>query len=301
MHSTGSYLRTVIQRGRAHLDVEGASGKYDDDYWAMHLIPPAQQDVLARIHLSSRARVLLSGDLTTVEGQGQYQLPPTVQEVVFLACVNAQGEVTRKLWPNDVSNRRGRVWAVEQNRLTFDPILKGDEQLRYYYIPNGSWQPHYSGTSNMGTWTNADNEMVLSSSPEVGVLDKRTAAYNGMVLRVFTDDEVYERVIETTTRDGSDWSVTTNPALDLADGEYAYEVAPLGIEALYELISLRCALKLSVPLRVPRAQEAGLQREYAMVRKTVQDLFTGVNAHLVPYFERDTEQNKGFTHWPLSS
>ena len=68
MHSTNSFIYTVIERIRGYLDDPDLDAKYSDDFLLRHIVMPSMVNVLSRINNSlsnpvvSRLRVSLEAD-----------------------------------------------------------------------------------------------------------------------------------------------------------------------------------------------------------------------------------------------
>ena len=60
MDSTGSFLKTVLERVRGYLDDSDFDAKYQDQFVVQHVIMPALVDVWSRVSLNADNPVFLS-------------------------------------------------------------------------------------------------------------------------------------------------------------------------------------------------------------------------------------------------
>ncbi len=320
MHSSQSFLYTVIERVRTYLDEPATNAKYDNSWIVNHLIYPCMVDVLARINLNQdnpicvRHRVLLDPDQT------YYQLPPNVQEIWRVAVSDADGYLQKEAYPRGVFNPSGPGWSIEGNLLTIQPQVITGESISIWYIPTGDVLCHY------GTGYLNGRVLTLASSPTLGQLDRRPNAYAGSILRLLpSTGPIQERVIEShnvktgkvTVRipfhtgadpetsgsedtlsgsTSSQSSGTSSGAPGSAESESSggftntvlYEIAPIASQGLYEAISLACACKLGAVRSVSEKKMAYLTAEYRKAMKTIKDNLANLQMRTGKSFDKNT-------------
>lgn len=155
MHSTGSYIYTLLERVRAYLDDPDLDAKYTDDYILRHAIGPAQVDVLSRLWLNHGAQLVMIYDLTLDPDVTYYQLPPCIQQVKRFALINADNLPTFDAVPRSEYHRNGPGWALEGNpgsmALRVDVPPTGNLSAQLWYTSNGDVIPHYATNGSAAT------------------------------------------------------------------------------------------------------------------------------------------------------
>lgn len=149
-------------------------------------------------------------------------------------------------------------------------------------------------------------DLVLSSSPTLGGVDRRENGYSGQILRLLpATGRVQERIIEASyvDLDDGDWHVTTRIPFDptgtggIGDVVVTYEIAPAGSQALCECIAARAAMKLGAHRKVSEAHMKMLRVEYLSALKSVGDRLTFLNSRKPKHIEKHTIDNKDDRGW----
>ena len=305
MDSTGSFLKTVIERVRGYLDDSDFDAKYQDQFLTQHVIMPALVDVWSRVSLNADNPVFLDYLITLVEGQECYVLPSCVgevHEVVQMSPTNDDGIPQTESVPRHRMSVGGPTWALENNMVCFRPFPTGVTNLTPFtirYTSNGDMSPHYCaltsgacGVLNAGLLTFTLPADVGTGG--LGLIDQRENCYAGQILRLlnkstgFTTRE--ERVIASydpayricTLRR----PFTTNTA-----GNYAYEVAPARSQGMVEAVSIACALKLGTWRKCSQAQMGMFTQQYRSAIKTIGDNVANMQMRTGKSWAKDTRDN----------
>lgn len=296
MHSTNSYLYTLLERIRAYLDEPSVDAKYDNEYIVRHVICPAQVDVMSRLALTSGSPVILLFDITIVDDQDYYVLPPCVQQVLrFVLSTDDQVPIFDAM-PRSIFHRNGSGWAIEGTPGAMILRVSGgnpnDFDGTVWYTSNGDVLPHY-GTGTLADSSGTDR-VTLTASPTLGVLDRRENAYAGQVLRILPSSPgpVEERQISRSYYSGGSWyAEVRNPFTTTADGSVTYEIAPAGSQALYEAVATASALKLGVGRKISQVHRESIQYQHRVAMKTIGDLLTNVQGRLPHFIDKNTVDN----------
>jgi hypothetical protein len=192
----------------------------------------------------------------------------------------------------------GQNWALEGNMLCFRPFpqnLSGNTTWTIRYTTNGDMSPHYhdSTVTNAGSLNAGKTEFTFSTSPSLGLLDKRENAYAGQVLRILDGDVFEERVI-----------ASYNPATRVATlkrpfstptaGAHLYEVCPAQSQGLVEAVSLACSLKLGAWRKISAAHAQMLQLQYRSAIKTIGDNLSNMQMRTGKGWAKDTRDSPGW-------
>lgn len=300
MHSTNSFIYTVIERIRGYLDDPDLDAKYSDDFLLRHIVMPSMSNVLSRINNSLSNPVVSRLRLSLVADQQYYQLPPTVGEI-WNVCVydESTGEISQDFVPRGHWNPRGVNWAIEGNQLSVKPIPKEAKDIDVFYTHTGDLLLHY-GTTTSGFELGGSSEdelkvLSLDVSPTIGAIDKRPNAYAGSMLRVLSGNVIEELVIESSSSDSnsSEIKVTTRtPAVyHDADSTITYEIAPVGFQPLYEAISASGALKLASYKKITGTHFQMIQMQYKDALKTAADHYANMQMRMPKHWDKDTVDN----------
>ena len=88
MHSTNSFIYTVIERIRGYLDDPDLDAKYTDDFLIRHIIMPSMTNVMARINNSLTNPVVSKLLISTVkEATGVLMALTGLSRVIFFRYV----------------------------------------------------------------------------------------------------------------------------------------------------------------------------------------------------------------------
>lgn len=134
----------------------------------------------------------------------------------------------------------------------------------------------------------------MSSTPTVGVIDRRDNAYLGSTVRILTSTGmIEERIVSGWTKDNTFWKTTVRlPFTYASAGTVTIEYAPFGLESLYEAVAVGGAMKLGTYKKMPMSQFQLLQLQYKDAMKTCMDHFSSQQMRVPKYFERSTADNK---------
>ena len=300
MHSTNSFIYTVIERIRGYLDDPDLDAKYSDDFLLRHIVMPSMSNVLSRINNSLSNPVVSRLRLSLVADQQYYQLPPTVGEIWNVCVYDADtGKITEDFVPRGHWNPRGVNWSIEGNQLSVKPIPQKAKDIDIFYTHTGDLLLH-DGTTSAGFELDESDEgekkvLSLDVSPTIGAIDKRPNAYAGSMLRVLSGNVIEELVIESSSSDAnsSEIKVTTRtPAVyHDSDSTITYEIAPVGFQPLYEAISASGALKLASYKKITGVHFQMIQMQYKDALKTAADHYSNMQMRMPKHWDKDTMDN----------
>lgn len=309
MDSTRSFIKTVIERIRGYLDDSEFDAKYADQFLIQHVVMPSLVDVWSRCSLSADNPVLLSYDITFVENQECYTIPPCVGEIhEIVQYTGADGQqisnglVTDDLRPDHEQSRMGPVWMIEGNMLCFRPFPQnlssgGQSNLTWTirYTTNGDMLPHYCSASNMGTLDATKTIFTFNASPDLGLVDYRPNAYAGQFIRLLSAPggsgygTTEERVVA--SYNPANRQATLARPFTVAAGSYAYEVCPPQSQGMVEAIAVGAALKLGAWRKISQAQNQLLTQQYRAAIKTIGDNLANMNLRTGKGYAKDTRDN----------
>lgn len=293
MHSTNSYLYTLLERIRSYLDLPEVDAKYSNDYLVRHIICPAQTDVMSRLSHTSGSPVLLTMALTLTGEAQDIILPPNVLWVLRIETIDEDGNRLGEVIPRSFWNPYGtQNWRIEGSPgalvLHIDAAPSGLDTAQIIYQTNGDILPHY------GTGTLASGDTVtLAATPTLGVLDRRPNAYVGSVLRILSaSGPIEERQITAHAYSGGNWTVTARSDFTYTtNGSVLYEIAPAGSQSLYEAIAAWSALKIGTNFLAKDRQDSILL-QYRAALKTIGDNLTYVQSRVPSHYERKTADSE---------
>ena len=307
MDSSGSMLKTAIERIRGFLDDPDLEAKYSDDYIVRHIISPAFSSVLSRINNSASNPVIQKIDFPLVAQQQDYQLPPAVGEVLRLCISDELGRVLQEALPRGFWNLRGPNWQIQGNIISFIPHPpESYANMELWYIPSGDYKPVYS-TGGVGAFTLSANKdtatFTVSTAATVGEWDRRPSAYIGQMLRLLpATGVVEERLIsgwEYTS--ANTWTATLRkPFVSASAGNLpAFEIAPEGSENLFEAVAAAGALKLASYRKLSGEHFGMVQAAYRDAMKTLMDHYSNMQMRLPKSWEKDTVDNQLTQPWRI--
>lgn len=312
MHSTGSFLLTVLDRIRGYLDLP--TSKYSNDYIVRHVIMPEMVNVLARLAMDADNPILVRHSFTTSTTEEYYQLPPNIGQIWYVARYDTGLRMIDDWKPRGERNPRGPGWTIEGNLLSVRPFVGVSYTWDVVYVPSGDFLPHYATDGELGyvpsssvsSGTDDDNRKVfqLSASPTLGALDMRPNAYAGGILRILgladgSRNIVEERVI--LSHDVSNGQVMTRVAFShyYDDDVVKYEIAPPASQALYQAIAASSAVNLGVSKDVSEKKMRYLVTEYRKAIKTIGDNLALMQQRIPKHFAKDTVDNPDRYMWWL--
>ena len=294
MDSTGSFLKTVLERVRGYLDDSDFDAKYQDQFIVQHVIMPALVDVWSRVSLNADNPVMLDYTITLVENQECYVLPSCVgevHEVVQMSTVENNGLPSTELVPNHRMSVGGHVWALEGNMLCFRPFPTGVTGITPYtirYTSNGDMSPHYDSTTT-GVIATSGTTFVFASAPTLGLLDKRENCYAGQIIRILDGTVFEERIIA--SYEASTRTCTMKRPFISTVGGHAYEVAPARSQGMVEAVAIACALKLGTWRKCSQAQMGMFTQQYRSAIKTIGDNMANMQMRTGKSWAKDTRDN----------
>ena len=297
MHSTNSFIYTVIERIRGYLDDPDLDAKYSDDFLIRHIIMPSMVNVNSRINNSMTNPVVSRLRISLVDDQQYYQLPPTVGEVWNVCEYDTDtGEITRDYKPRNHYSANGPSWRLEGNQLSVLPLPDEAKDIDVMYTHNGDLLLHYgTSTTSNGALASDLVTFTLDSSPTIGAIDKRPNAYAGAVLRILSGNVVEERVIDSSSssKESSAIELTVRTAFDYhTPGEdITYEIAPAGFQPMYEAISASGALKLASYKKITGTHFQMIQLQYKDALKSAADHYANMQMRMPKHLAKDTIDN----------
>jgi len=320
MHSSGSFLKTVLERVRGLLDEP--SSKYTDSYIVNHMIMPEMANVLSRVELMSASIILQRFDLDVVINQEYYQLPPNVGEIHQIVQYDDHVRVIKDFSPREERNRGGPGWRIEGNTLAIRPIPQRATTWSLVYKAEGDFMPHFATDGELVEVNNRVTRLYLTSNPELGQVDRRPNAYASAVLRILPDSPgvVEERIVSVHAPEASSPYVDVRVPFDHArtvlgstgsawEGSsssnetqvnVAYEIAPVGSQSLYQAIAVSTAIQLGVMKNISQKQMQFLHIEYRKALKTAGDRLSSMNMRKPKHYEKGTHDNREGNLWFLS-
>jgi len=290
MHSTGSFLYTVIERIRGYLDDPDFDAKYDNDFLVRHIISPTMVDVLSRVNMNMDNPVVMRFDFTPDSTTEYYQLPPSIGEVWRVSRRDSDGNICEDIKPRTEWHPNGVGWALEGNMLRFDPKLT-DNTWTVYYVPSGDVMPHYA---TGGTMRGDRSTLVIDATPTLGASDRRENSYAGQILRILPDSGmVEERVIQ--SHDVDLGEVTTRIAFNTPlESNVKYEIAPIGMQSMYEAISAGSAMKLGAYRKITGSHYQMILQQYRSAIKTATDNLANMQMRTGKSFHKKTVDNPAY-------
>jgi len=291
MHSTASFIYTCLERVRGYLDDPDFDAKYSNDYLIRHIIVPTMVDVWSRINMNLDNPIVLRHSISLTTSDEYYTLPPSIGEIWRIARRDSNGNIIEELMPRNEFHPSGVGWAIEGNVLRVDPKIGVAQTFELYYVSNGDMMPHYALD---GTLLGDGKTFTLTTSAEIGEIERRQGAYAGQILRLLPlTGKIEERVIESHDIDTGQ-VVTRLPFEDAHDGNVIYEIAPIGVQSLYEAISAGSALKLGAYRKITQSQYVMITQQYRAAVKTVTDNFANMQLRTGKYFNKKTVDNPAY-------
>ena len=307
MHSTGSFLLTVIERVRAYLDEASLDAKYTNDYLVRHVITPEMVNVMSRLSMNFSNPVRIRHSITLSKTQEHYVLPPNIGEIYRVAILDTENRVTEEWMPRNEFHPRGPSWQIQGNMLSFRPLPTKDSTVDIHYIPNGDFLPHYlkGSASTDGGELTSYTTFVFDSVPTLGAIDNRENAYAGATLRVWTSAAhdgglpdktvVEERIIESYDASTRTATVRRPFTADInSDGTkpgLEYEVAPVGMSSLYQAIACAAAINLGTARNITQKQMQFLMLQYKINMKTIGDNLSNMQSRIGKHYDKRTVDN----------
>jgi len=309
MDTSRSFIKTVLARIRGYLDDPDFDSKYTDQFLLQHVVMPSLVDVWSRCSLSADNPVLLDYNITFVENQECYVLPPCVGEIhEVVQYTGATGNLisnglpTDDIRPDHEQSRTGPGWMIEGNMLCFRPFPQnlssaGTSNLTWTirYTTNGDMLPHYCSSSNLGTLDTAKTGFTFNSTADLGLIDYRPNAYAGQVIRLLSSTGgsgfgvTEERVIA--SYNPVNRVATLVRPFTVDQGTYAYEVCPPQSQGMVEAIAIAAALKLGAWRKISQAQNQLLTQQYRAAIKTIGDNLANMNLRTGKGYAKDTRDN----------
>jgi hypothetical protein len=308
--SSGSMLKTAIERIRGFLDDPDLEAKYNNDYIVRHIISPAFASVLSRVNNSASNPVMQKISFPLYAKQQDYQLPPAVGEVIRLCISDEMGRVLQEALPRGFWNLRGPNWQIQGNIISFIPYPpESYSTMELWYIPSGDYKPFYSTGGTSGAVLNAAKDTVIINiatlAVDAGEIDRRPSSYVGQMLRIIPNASylpIEERLIsEWSTTGTNQWTLKLRKPLTyaLAGNLPAFEIAPEGSENLYEAVAAAGAIKLATYRRLSGEHFGMIQAAYRDAMKTLMDHYSNMQMRLPKSWEKDTVDNQLTQPWRI--
>lgn len=297
MDATGGFISTVIERTRAYLDDASLDAKYDDNFLVRNIITPTFASVASRINNSTTNAISTWIPFPLTKGQAYYQIPPCVGEVWRLAMRTEDEWVNKEAMPRTEWNYRGPNWKVEGNMIVFSPTPDSDyPDIELQFMHNGEIQPFRLSNATLSSPGGSTDTITfpLNTVPSVGTIDRRDNSYLGCVVRILTTTGVVEeRIISTWTKEGNNWKIVVRrPFINYSPGSITnVEIAPFGLESLYEAVAVGGAIKFGIYKKISTSHFQMLQLQYRDAMKTAMDHFSNKQMRTGKYFERNTADN----------
>lgn len=307
MDSSGSMLKTVVERIRGFLDDPDLEAKYSDDYIVRHIMQPAFASVMSRINNTSTGIIMHRIAMPLTYNVPDYQLPPCIGEVWRICYMDESGRVLQEAIPRGLYNLRGPNWKIEGNILSFLPHPNADyAQMELWYIHSGDFSAAYTtGGVSSFTLNVAKDEVTISTAanPTMGAWDRRPSAYVGQMLRILNTTAVHEERIISKWEyvSGTTWKATLRKPFTYASSGNmpSFEIAPEGSEPLYEAISAASALKLASYRKLSGEHFGMIQAAYRDAMKTAMDHYGNLQMRMPKAWEKDTVDNQLTQPWRI--
>ena len=251
------WLQRVESKAKNWADVPAASLKFTDPVM-LNMIEESMRELFTDIMISSEGQVVVRHNITVVEDQTDYVLPPNVGQIYGWAKINEDYRFTEyEIKPSTHWDPTYTGFLVEGNLLRMLRVnnwLEG-ETLELWYVPNGDLKAHEDTITVPATPADmfpADGLSVIVPTAEVvtaGEMDLRQNAYAGCIFRVLgvvdTNDAIIpqhnmiqDRIITSSTIDttagGTAGDVTMtlarplNPLVGTTEGDnITYEIVPV--------------------------------------------------------------------------
>lgn len=297
MHSTGSFLKTVLERVRGTVNLPDVDGMFKNPYLISNSIMPVMDDVWTRIAMTTDRVIVTRFPLTITANTEYFTLPPIMQEVHRIAKFNDDRVIEWDWRPRPMKHVRGPGWRIEGNTLVIQPTLSADTECDIWFTPSWSVAPHYATDGVLrGVASNQCSTVTLSASPAMGLLDKRESSYVGFIYRYLTGNVWQERIIDAydpVTR----YATLRRPLTNLAGpGDITgvtYEVAPYLHQCVWQAIAMGAAINISMG-KVTGIHAQQMIQAYNTAIKTARDQFTNFVNRLPQTYEKGTMDNPVF-------
>lgn len=288
-----SYIKRTVERVRTLLDEVATDGKYDDIVILNTFVAPAVKDIMSRLHNTSQRPVVCKYDFTLPANETSVTLPPCMQQVWRVFQLDANGNPTYELRRSHDLALTGYGYRVEGHTFTVEYPVTQDTPMRVLYLHNGDAYMHYSGTSNKGTAASSGTPSVsivsMSTSPELGQVDRNVNAYGGQLLRAFPTTGLLEvRNIESYTFTSGAYKATLRDAFDVVDGSIEYEIVPPGPSEMWDAVAYKAAMTMGGARSITEKKMRWLSMSYMDAAKTLLDGAGNFDGRDGKFFTRDT-------------
>jgi hypothetical protein len=304
MDTTRSFIKTVVERIRGYLDDSDFDAKYTDQFLVQHVVMPSLVDVWSRVSMNADNPVLLSFDITLVNDQECYVIPPCVGEIHEIVqytgssgSQTSDGVPTADAYPFHRMSVGGQNWAIEGSMICFRPFpqnLSGNTTWTVRYTTNGDMLPHYSSHTGGPHASSLDATRTLftiSDSPQLGLQDKRENAYAGQILRILDGNVFEERVIASYNANTRVCTLKRPFSSNVSTGVHIYEIAPSQSQGMVEAVAVASALKLGAWRKISQAQNQLLTQQYRAAIKTIGDNLANMQMRTGKSYAKDTRDN----------
>lgn len=295
MHSSGSFLYTVIEKIRIAIDEPATSAKWTDDLLTRLVIADAWASTFSMLKLTSDSLPVISFTIDLVRNQSRYVIPPLFDSVVRLVRkdTNNADIITHDWKPRGDTHPWMSGWRLEGNEIVFEPTpTEADAGWTLMGVPSGDACLHYG----IGAVVDPTH-VTLAASPVLGLLDRRPNGYAGLVLRTLSTGRTWqERVISSydpVTRIATFASAFVQDANNLPANAAAvtYEIAPLGNRMLWTAVAYKAAMAVGASRDLTEKKMKWLELQYQIALKAVFDR-AKAQRRVIQHYDRATVDNK---------
>lgn len=305
MHSSGSFLKSVIEKIRINTDEPEVTSKYTDDILVRQFIADAWAETLGMLKLSADHLPLISFTFSLVQNQARYVIPAVLDSVVRLVQKDAaSGFITADWRPRGDLHPWQAGWRIEGNEIVFDPVPSvSSNSWIILGVPSGDTNLHY-GTGTVVSTT----QVQLASTPDIGLRDLRPNAYIGMTLRVLSAMRQWqERTItayDVDTRTVTVGSAMTQSGTALPDNgqSVVYEIAPLGMRQLWSAVAWKTSMSVMTGRDASQKRLVQFELQYQRALKSLMDR-AKMQRRVIQHYNRNTVDNTalfGFDVWSFN-
>lgn len=290
MHSSGSLIRTAIERIRMLLNEATLDAKYDDTYITRTVLADSLSTLIVKANSGSDNPVCVRYTLTTVVGQEYYVLPSNILQIRRIAKLDSEGRLVWDFRPRGEFNPSGPGWSIEGNSLRMAPFPTQAEDIYVWYIPNGNMNLHYA-TDGTALTMSAVSTFDLSTGPLIGHLGKVEGEYAGQILRVLEASIHYERIVSSYIPSTRRVVVrNTIPSL-FATTPIIYEIVPAGSGPFWSAAASAAAITLGVGRKITANHMGMLLQQHKNDMKGLRDTLFNMQARIPKHMDRNTIDN----------
>ena len=289
MHPSGSHIKSAVEEVRQLLNEATFDAKYDDSYLVRGPIMAAFRDLVSKANSVNSSPTFVRYQLSLVEGQEFYLLPPCIQQVYKIEKRDDSGFLTWDWKPRCDFNPRGPGWALEGSTLRVYPFPTEDDTCDIWYVPSGCGNMHYADNGTVLD-TIKPSLFYLSAAPSLGLLGLSENEYAGWTLRVLDTGIHAERIITGYDPNRRE-CILRNPLPFLTGTTLKYEVIPQGMGPFWPAAASWAAIRSGVGRKISQSQMANLVMQHRGDLKTLRDTLAAYQGRVTNHMERDTMDN----------